>query len=86
MQELWPGTQVTIGPVIENGFFYDFARDTPFTLDDLPVIEKKMREIVARDKAFTKEVWGRDKAKDFFRSKGELFKVELVDAIPQART
>jgi threonyl-tRNA synthetase len=82
VQELFPGTQVTIGPVIENGFFYDFHRETPFTTDDLPVIEKKMREIIARDKAFTKEEWSRDKAKDFFRAKGEHFKVELVDAIP----
>jgi threonyl-tRNA synthetase len=57
VQELWPGTQVTIGPVIENGFYYDFARDEPFTPDDLPVIEKKMREIIARNKPFTKEVW-----------------------------
>jgi len=82
VQELWPGTQVTIGPVIENGFYYDFARETPFTPEDFPAIEKKMREIVARDAAFTKEFWTRDQAKDFFRRKGELFKVELVDAIP----
>jgi len=82
VQELWPGTQVTIGPVIENGFYYDFARDTPFTPEDFPIIEKKMREIVARDAAFTKEFWTRDQAKDFFRGKGEAFKVELVDAIP----
>jgi hypothetical protein len=82
VQELWPGTQVTIGPVIENGFFYDFARDTPFTPEDFPAIEKKMREIIARDAAFTKEFWSREQAKDFFRAKGEAFKVELVDAIP----
>jgi threonyl-tRNA synthetase len=82
VQELWPGTQVTIGPVIENGFFYDFAKAEPFTPEDLPVIEKKMHEIIARNAPFTKEVWSRDKAKDFFRSKGEHFKVELVDAIP----
>jgi len=82
VQELWPGTQVTIGPVIENGFYYDFARNQPFTPDDLPVIEKKMREIVARNKPFTREVWSRDTAKKFFRDKGELYKVELVDAIP----
>lgn len=63
VQELWPGTQVTIGPVIENGFYYDFARNEPFTPDDFPVIEKKMREIIARNKPFTKEVWSRDKAK-----------------------
>ncbi|MCW5693942.1 MAG: threonine--tRNA ligase [Pseudolabrys sp.] len=83
VQELWPGTQVTIGPVIENGFYYDFARNEPFTPDDLPVIEKKMKEIIARDKPFTKEVWSRDKAKQVFNDKGELFKVELVDAIPE---
>src|SRR5215470_7756268 len=82
VQSLWPGTQVTIGPVIENGFYYDFARNQPFTLEDLPVIEKKMREIVARDKPFTKEVWSREKAKKTFRDMGEAFKVELIDAIP----
>ena len=82
VQALWPGTQVTIGPVIENGFYYDFFRNEPFTPDDLPAIEKKMREIIARDKPFTREVWSRDEAKRVFRDKGELFKVELVDAIP----
>jgi threonyl-tRNA synthetase len=82
VQELWPGTQVTIGPVIENGFYYDFARDTPFTLDDLPVIEKKMREIIGRNKPFTKQVWTRDKARQVFAEKGEAYKVELIDAIP----
>lgn len=86
VQELFPGTQVTIGPVIENGFFYDFARNEPFTPEDFPAIEKKMREIVARDKPFTKEVWSRDKAKDFFAKKGEAYKVELVDAIPADQT
>ena len=63
VQALWPGTQVTIGPVIENGFYYDFFRNEPFTPEDLPAIEKKMREIIARDKPFTKEVWSRDEAK-----------------------
>jgi threonyl-tRNA synthetase len=82
VQSLWPGTQVTIGPVIENGFFYDFYRNAPFTPEDLPVIEKKMREIIARDAPFTKEVWPRDEAKRVFKEKGEAFKVELVDAIP----
>jgi threonyl-tRNA synthetase len=82
VQSLWPGTQVTIGPVIDNGFFYDFHRNAPFTPEDLPVIEKKMREIIARDRPFTKEVWPRDEAKRVFREKGESFKVELVDAIP----
>ncbi len=83
VQSLWPGTQVTIGPVIENGFYYDFFRNQPFTLEDLPVIEKKMKEIIARDKPFSKEVWSRDKAKQTFRDMGEEFKVELIDAIPE---
>ncbi len=83
VQELWPGTQVTIGPVIENGFYYDFARNEPFTPDDLPVIEKKMKEIIARDKPFTKEIWSREQTKKVFADKGEYFKVELVDAIPE---
>ena len=82
VQELWPGTQVTIGPVIENGFYYDFKRDTPFSEEEFPLIEKKMKEIVDRGAAFTKEVWSRDEAKRVFASKGEDFKVELVDAIP----
>ena len=82
VQELWPGTQVTIGPVIENGFYYDFAKAEPFQPDDMPRIEKKMAEIIARNAPFTKEVWSREQAKEFFRAKGELFKVELVDAIP----
>ena len=82
VQTLWPGTQVTIGPVIENGFYYDFARNQPFTLEDLPVIEKTMREIIGRDKPFTKEIWSREKAKKIFRDMGEAFKVELIDAIP----
>jgi threonyl-tRNA synthetase len=86
VQELYPGTQVTIGPVIENGFYYDFFRNEPFTPEDFAPIEKKMREIIARDKAFTKEEWSRDKAKAFFRDKGEAFKVELVDAIPADQT
>ncbi|MCB1505990.1 MAG: threonine--tRNA ligase [Hyphomicrobiaceae bacterium] len=82
VQELWPGTQVTIGPVIENGFYYDFAKAEPFQPDDLPKIEKKMAEIIQRNARFTKEVWSREDAKKYFRDKGELFKVELVDAIP----
>jgi threonyl-tRNA synthetase len=73
VQSLWPGTQVTIGPVIENGFYYDFFRNEPFTPEDFAAIEKKMREIIARDRPFSKQV---------FRDKGENFKVELVDAIP----
>ena len=83
VQELWPGTQVTIGPVIENGFYYDFAKAEPFHPDDLAKIEKRMGEIIARNKPFTKEIWSREEAKRYFREKGELFKVELVDAIPE---
>ena len=83
VQSLWPGTQVTIGPVIENGFYYDFAKAEPFHPDDLGKIEKKMHEIIAKNAPFTKEVWSRDKAQDTFAAMGEGFKVELVDAIPQ---
>ena len=83
VQELFPGTQVTIGPVIENGFYYDFARNQPFTPEDLPVIEKKMHEIIKRNAKFTKEVLPREKAKKIFADKGELYKVELVNAIPE---
>jgi threonyl-tRNA synthetase len=85
VQDLFPGTQVTIGPVIENGFYYDFARPQPFTPEDFSAIEARMREIVARDKPFTKEVWSRDEARRVFAGKGEAFKVELVDAIPEGQ-
>ncbi|MCV6546262.1 MAG: threonine--tRNA ligase [Cohaesibacter sp.] len=83
VQELFPGTQVTIGPVIDNGFYYDFARNEPFTMEDLPVIEKKMAEIIQRNAPFTKEVWSRNEAKAYFADKGEHYKVELIDAIPE---
>ncbi|MEM8839163.1 MAG: threonine--tRNA ligase [Pseudomonadota bacterium] len=83
VQELFPGTQVTIGPVIEEGFYYDFFREKPFTIDDLASIEQKMREIIKRNQPFTKEVWSRDEAKAHFAAKGEDFKVELIDAIPE---
>ena len=86
VQDLWPGTQVTIGPVIENGFYYDFFRNEPFTPEDFAAIEKKMRELIARDKPFTKEVWSRDETKKVFADKGEMFKVELLDAIPDDQT
>src|SRR6202165_4217327 len=82
VQTLWPGTQVTIGPVIDNGFYYDFFRKEPFTPEDFPAIEAKMREIIAKNRPFTKETWDREHAKRVFRDKGELFKVELIDAIP----
>jgi threonyl-tRNA synthetase len=85
VQSLWPGTQVTIGPVIENGFYYDFFRNEPFTPEDFPAIEAKMREIIGRNAPFTKEIWSRDKARQVFRDKGEAFKVELVDAIPEGQ-
>ena len=85
VQELWPGTQVTIGPVIENGVYYDFARNEPFTPEDFPVIEKKMREIIGRNRPFTKEVWPREKARQVFRDKGEGYKVQLIDAIPEGQ-
>ena len=82
VQSLWPGTQVTIGPVIENGFYYDFFRNEPFTPEDFPAIEKRMREIIARDRPFTKRVVSRREAKSLFEQKGEAFKIELIDAIP----
>src|SRR3989449_5482188 len=82
VQSLWPGTQVTIGPVIENGFYYDFFRNEPFTPEDFAAIEKRMREIVARDKPLPKEIWSREEAKQTFAGMGERFKVELIDAIP----
>ena len=82
VQSLWPGTQVTIGPVIENGFYYDFFRNQPFTPEDFPAIEKRMREIIARDKPFSKRAVSREEAKSLFEKKGEAFKIELIDAIP----
>ena len=74
VQELFPGTQVTIGPVIENGFYYDFARKEPFTEEDLKKIEEKMKEIVDRDEKTKREVWDRDKAVKHFKNKGETYK------------
>jgi threonyl-tRNA synthetase len=82
VKELHPQAQVTIGPVIENGFFYDFAYKRPFTLDDLAAIEKRMSELARRDIAVTREVWARDDAIAFFKSIGEAYKAELIDAIP----
>ncbi len=78
VQELFPGTQVTIGPSIENGFYYDFARNEPFTPEDLPVIEAKMREIIARNAHFEREEWSREDAIAFFQNKGERYKAELI--------
>ena len=82
VQRLYPGTQVTIGPNIENGFYYDFARDTPFTLDDLAKIEEEMRRVVDRNDPIVREVWDRDAAIDYFKSKGEIFKAELIEGFP----
>jgi threonyl-tRNA synthetase len=82
VQELFPGTQVTIGPNVEDGFYYDFARNEPFSLDDLPVIEKRMREIVARDEKISREVWDRGEAIQHFRDIGEAYKAEIVEGIP----
>ena len=83
VQELFPSTQVTIGPVIENGFYYDFARKEPFTEDDLKKIEEKMREIVDRDEITKREVWTRIKAIEHFKKKGEIYKAELIESIPK---
>ena len=83
VQELFPGTQVTIGPVIENGFYYDFARKEPFTEEDLKKIEEKMREIVDRDEKTKKEIWDREKAIHHFKKKGEIYKAELIKSIPK---
>jgi len=82
VQELFPGTQVTIGPVIENGFYYDFARAEPFKAEDLEKIEQRMREIVDRDETITREVWDRDDAVAYFKKIGEIYKAELIAAIP----
>jgi threonyl-tRNA synthetase len=82
VQSLYPGTQVTIGPTIEDGFYYDFARETPFTPDDLPKIEAKMKEIVAADEPTRREVWPRDKAIAHFEDLGEKYKAELIRDLP----
>jgi len=83
VQELFPGTQVTIGPVIENGFYYDFARKEPFTSDDLKKIEKKMSEIIDRDVKTKREIWKRDKAISHFKKIGEKYKAEIIESIPK---
>ena len=82
VKELFPETQVTIGPAIENGFFYDFARAVPFTEDDLPVIEARMHEIVKRDEVITREIWSRDEAIAHFESIGENYKAEIITDLP----
>ena len=83
VQELFPGTQVTIGPVIENGFYYDFARKEPFTSDDLKKIEKKMSEIIDRDVKTKREVWKRNEAINHFKKIGEKYKAEIIESIPE---
>ena len=83
VQSLFPNTQVTIGPTIENGFYYDFAREKPFTSDDLIIIEKKMHEIIGKGENFKREVWTQKKAIDYFSEKGESYKVELINDIPE---
>ena len=83
VQEIFPGTQVTIGPVIENGFYYDFARKESFTQEDLNKIENKMKEIVDRDEPTFREVWKRDKAISHFREKGETYKAKIIESIPK---
>ncbi len=82
VKELYPETQITIGPAIENGFYYDFFRQTPFTPEDFEKIENRMREIVKRDEPFIREEWQRDEAIRFFKDQGELFKAELIESIP----
>src|ERR1700742_921997 len=82
VQELFPGTQVTIGPNVEDGFFYDFARNEPFSLDDLATIEKRMREIVQRDEKITREEWARAEAIQPFKDTGEAYKAEIIESIP----
>lgn len=84
VQALWPGTQVTIGPSIRDGFYYDFARDKPFTPDDFEAIEQKMREIIARNDRFKREVWNRHEAIEFFEQRGENFKAELIRDLPES--
>jgi len=83
VQELFPGTQVTIGPNIENGFFYDFAREEPFSTDDFEKIEKRMAEIVDRDEPITREVWDRNEAIEHFKSIGEAYKAEIISDLPE---
>ncbi len=83
VQALYPGTQVTIGPAIEHGFYYDFARDKPFTVDDLDKIEKKMHDIIDEGIEFKREVWDRDEAIKYFKNEGELYKAEIINDLPE---
>ena len=84
VQQLFPKTQVTIGPVIENGFYYDFARKEPFTSDDLTKIENRMSEIIDKDVKTKREVWDRGKAINHFKKIGEKYKAEIINSIPES--
>ncbi len=86
VQELFPNTQVTIGPAIENGFYYDFAREEPFKPEDLPIIEQKMHEIIARNEPFIRQVMHRDEAIRYFKAHGEHYKAELIQDLPESET
>src|SRR5580692_7709093 len=86
VQDLYPGTQVTIGPSIENGFYYDFARNEPFTPEDFPAIEAKMRDIIGRGEKFERRVIDRDEAIAFFQAKGEKYKAQLIQDLPPTET
>lgn len=86
LQDLFPEAQVTIGPVIENGFYYDFAYERPFTPEDLEAIEKRMTELARKDEVVTREVWSRNEARDFFLGVGEKYKAEIIDSIPENET
>ncbi len=86
VQELYPETQVTIGPNVEDGFYYDFSRDEPFTPEDLVKIEARMMEIVARDEPVKREIWGRSEAVQFFQDKGEHYKAEIIHGLPKEET
>jgi threonyl-tRNA synthetase len=85
VQEIWPDVKVTIGPVIEHGWYYDFDRAEPFTPEDLGLIEAKMREIINRRDPVTTEIWDRDRAIKFYEANGEPYKVELVGMIPEGQ-
>ena len=82
VQELFPGTQVTIGPAIENGFYYDFSKKDSFSASDIEKIEKRMKEIIDRGDEFKREVWNRNEAIDYFKNIGELYKSEIIEDLP----
>ena len=86
VKTLFPDVQVTIGPAIENGFYYDFAKDKPFELADLEKIEAKMYEISKNDEKFIREIWKREDAIKFFKSIGEFYKAEIIDDFPEKRS